>query len=176
MRKVFVYKEVEYGSEQELREGIFQATNTALPVVEDDQEWLKYGVSVCCVEEEQEEIKRDLHVERQIKKMEVANAFDNVRSSSASCIMSSLGFEVNSNVNSYNNVTMLIDQVEDGGTVNFRTFANSVVPLNFEQLRIIRKELSNRNSELYAQKWNLEAKIEQACSVEELERIEVMFE
>ena len=174
MNKIFMLKGVEYAGEQSLRDAIFEEKRVALPPIESDEEWAQWEVEVLYKKEE-----RKFNVECQLKLMDLNNAFENERNSSHSNIESSLGFCFNSNIDSYNNICMLIDMMEgkdENDTVEFRTFNNEMVNLEKKDLLLLKQELAVRNSDLYQQKWDIKKKIESSNTVEELDEIEVRFE
>ena len=173
--KKYIYNGNEYFDEQKVRRAIFEDKRVALPVIEDDEQWHYYSVQVV---EEQQTV--DPYIEfahiKHRKVQELENCFNDARLSSHSHIMSELGFLVNSNVDSYNNICMLIDQTDEQESVLFRTFNNEMVELDVIQLNVIKKELAIHNSKLYQQKWLLKEQIKQATDIEQLDKIEVSFE
>lgn len=71
------------------------------------------------------------------------------------------------------NVQGLIKVVESGAIENmdFRLFDNSTTKLNLEQLKKIELAIILKGQELYVKKWELEQAINNASSLEEVERI-----
>ena len=81
-------------------------------------------------------------------------------------IKSSLGFSINADLRSQNNLRGLIAVGVE--PVNFVTADNSVKSLSIEQLNTLIEECSLNGQNLYQQKWNYREQIENATTVEEL--------
>ena len=104
----------------------------------------------------------------------ITSKFDNQLVNTAMIIKSSLGFSINADLRSQNNLRGLIAVGLE--PVNFVTADNSVKSLSIEQLNILLNECALNGQNLYQQKWNYREQIENATTVEELNSIEFNFE
>ena len=117
-----------------------------------------------------EELKADKHNEL----TSITSKFDNQLVNTDMIIKSSLGFSINADLRSQNNLRGLIAVGLE--PVNFVTADNSVKSLSIEQLNILLNECTLNGQNLYQQKWNYREQIENASTVEELNSIEFNFE
>ena len=88
-------------------------------------------------------------------------------------IKSSLGFSINADLRSQNNLRGLIAVGIE--PVNFVIADNSVQSLSLEQLNVFLNECALNGQSLYLQKWKYKEQIEQAKTVEELSKIDLQF-
>lgn len=99
--------------------------------------------------------------------------FDNQLVNTDMVIKSSLGFTINADLRSQNNLRGLIAiGVEP---VNFMTADNSVKSLSIAELNTLLNECAQNGQHLYLLKWQYREQIEQAQTVEELNAIEFKF-
>ena len=110
------------------------------------------------------------------KKQQVENAtagFDAERKDSGMTFKSSLGFTVDGDARSRDNLSGLINiGVEP---VAFRDHDNGDHSLMLDNLRTLLREAQMNGAMLYQQKWKLQAKIESAKSLKALKAIEIVF-
>ena len=110
------------------------------------------------------------------KKQQVENAtagFDAERKDSGMIFKSSLGFVVDGDARSRDNLSGLINiGVEP---VAFRDHDNGDHSLTLDNLRTLLKEAQMNGALLYQQKWKLQAAIDGAKSVKALKAIEIVF-
>lgn len=104
---------------------------------------------------------------------EITSKFDNQLVNNEMVIKSSLGFTINADLRSQNNLRGLIALGIE--PVNFMTADNSVQSLSLEQLNILLNECAQNGQHLYLLKWQYREQIEQAQTVEELNTIEFNF-
>ena len=88
-------------------------------------------------------------------------------------IKSSLGFSINADLRSHNNLRGLIAVGIE--PVNFVTADNSVQSLSLKQLNVLLNECAQNVQHLYLLKWQYREQIEQAKTVEELNAIKFKF-
>lgn len=94
-----------------------------------------------------------------------------------SYIISSLGFRADATRRSIGDIEGLIDLVSSGALpapVTFRDYDNSYHSLTLEQLNTLRLEAKGRGPLLYARKWELEAAVDAAETVEAVQEINVV--
>lgn len=92
-------------------------------------------------------------------------------------ITSSLGFAVNSDQCSQNNISVLIGMLpDDTTTTNFKVYDNTFKALNKPQLKTLLSECAQAGLALYQTKFGLQAAINKATTKEELDAIEIKFE
>lgn len=103
----------------------------------------------------------------------ITSKFDNQLVNNEMIIKSSLGFSINADLRSQNNLRGLIAVGIE--PVNFVTADNSVQSLTLEQLNVLLNECALNGQSLYLQKWEYKARIENAQTKEELEAIELKF-
>lgn len=103
----------------------------------------------------------------------ITSRFDNQLVNTDMIIKSSLGFKVNADLRSQNNLRGLI--AVGAEPVNFVTADNSVKSLSLAELNTLFNECALNGQSLYLQKWAYKAKIERAQTKEELEAIEFKF-
>ena len=103
----------------------------------------------------------------------ITSKFDNQLVNTDMIIKSSLGFTINADLRSQNNLRGLITVGVE--PVNFVTADNSVQSLTLEQLNTLLNECALNGQSLYLQKWAYKARIENAQTKEELEAIELKF-
>ena len=86
-------------------------------------------------------------------------------------ITSSLGFKVNADTNSLENLNTLIDLNAN----IFRDFDNEIHKVSLDDLKIIKSEIQQNVVNLYQQKWKYEEIIKNA-SISELKELKLNFE
>ena len=99
--------------------------------------------------------------------------FDNQLVNNEMIIKSSLGFSINADLRSQNNLRGLIAVGVE--PVNFVAADNSVQSLTLEQLNILLNETIKNGENLYKTKWKLRNKILNSSTIEELNSIEFKF-
>ena len=108
--------------------------------------------------------------------MQVDNAttgFDAERKDSGMTFKSSLGFVVDGDARSRDNLSGLINIGQE--PVAFRDHDNGDHQLTLDNLRLLLKEAQMNGAMLYQQKWQMQAKIESAKSLKALKAIEIVF-
>lgn len=92
-------------------------------------------------------------------------------------ITSSLGFAVNSDQCSQNNISVLIGMLpDDTTTTSFKVYDNTFKALNKPQLKTLLSECAQAGLALYQTKFGLQEAINKATTKEELDAIEIKFE
>ena len=99
--------------------------------------------------------------------------YDNQLVNTDMVIKSSLGFSINADLRSQNNLRGLIAVGVE--PVNFVTADNSVQSLTLEQLNVLLKESIENGKKLYETKWKYRDMILNSSSTEELNAIEFKF-
>lgn len=108
------------------------------------------------------------------KLTELAAAFDSA-SQTAHC-MSSAGFEINADETANRNIEGLVLVLAERESPLFRAYDNSFHEVTKEQLETMRKEIVVNSQRLYQVKWQVEAAIEAAETVGELDAIVIAFD
>lgn len=103
----------------------------------------------------------------------ITSKFDNQLVNTDMIINSSLGFAINADLRSQNNLRGLIAVGME--PVNFVTADNSVKSLSLAELNTLLNECALNGQSLYLQKWAYKAQIESVQTKEELEAIEFKF-
>ena len=113
---------------------------------------------------------------KEVKLAELAKVFsayeDNLVNNDIA-FKSSLGFTVNADMRSQNNIRALI-AIGDKVT-NFKDFNNVNHELSQTQLKTLLSEMSQNNSYLYDQKWDYKYDIQGAKSTAELDKLKFTF-
>ena len=118
--------------------------------------------------------KQPLHEARAVKLEELNAAFTSA-SQTTHC-MSSAGFEINADEIANRNIEGLVLVLAERESTLFRAYDNSFHQVTKEQLETMRKEIVVNSQRLYQMKWQIEAAIEIAKTIEELEAIDITFE
>lgn len=88
-------------------------------------------------------------------------------------VVSSLGFKINADLRSQNNIKGLIAVNAD--TVNFVDYNNEIHKLKSSDLNTLLIECSKNGENLYMQKWTYAEKIKACKTIAELEKIDFNF-
>lgn len=115
----------------------------------------------------------ELKAEKLAELTSITSKFDNQLVNNEMVINSSLGFAINADLRSQNNLRGLIAVGVE--PVNFVTADNSVQSLTLEQLNVLLKESIENGKKLYETKWKYRDMILNSSSVEELNAIEFKF-
>ena len=91
-------------------------------------------------------------------------------------ITSSTGFKVDADVCSQTNMQGLVLMLEPGQTTQYKDFNNEFQEVSREQLETMIVECKQNGLNLYQQKFEYEAQINAAQTIEELDAIELVFE
>lgn len=108
-------------------------------------------------------------------KLSVLNAAFSRASENAHCL-SSAGFEINADETANRNIEGLALVLAEGESTLFRAYDNRFHEVSKEQLETMRKEIVVNSQRLYQTKWQIEAAIEAAETVDELDAIDISFE
>lgn len=103
----------------------------------------------------------------------ITSKFDNQLVNTDMIIKSSLGFSINADLRSQNNLRGLIAVGVE--PVNFVTADNSVESLSIEQLNVLLNETALNSQAVYITKWRYKEQIEQAKTKEDLNAIKFEF-
>lgn len=115
----------------------------------------------------------ELKSEKLAELASITSKYDNQLVNTGMIIKSSLGFSINADLRSQNNLRGLISLGVE--PVNFVTADNSVKSLALEQLNILLNEAIKNGENLYKTKWELRDRILNSSSVEELNSIKFNF-
>lgn len=115
----------------------------------------------------------ELKAEKLAELTAITSKFDNQLVNTDMIIKSSLGFSINADLRSQNNLRGLIAVGVE--PVNFVTADNSVKSLSIEQLNVLLKECALNGQSLYVQKWQYREQIEQVKTAKKLNDIKFEF-
>lgn len=101
---------------------------------------------------------------RLLELTKLGRAYDNELVNTDMVINSSLGFKVNADLRSQNNLRGLIDFMTDTETASYIDYENKAHNLSKSQLETLLKELVLNGSNLYKQKWIYSKQIENATN------------
>lgn len=101
---------------------------------------------------------------RLLELTELGRHYDNELVNTDMVINSSLGFKVNADLRSQNNLRGLIDFMTDTETASYIDYENKAHDLSKSQLETLLKELVLNGSNLYKQKWIYSKQIENATN------------
>ena len=101
---------------------------------------------------------------RLLELTELGRAYDNELVNTDMVINSSLGFKVNADLRSQNNLRGLIDFMTATETASYIDYENKAHDLSKSQLETLLKELVLNGSNLYKQKWIYSKQIENATN------------
>lgn len=122
---------------------------------------------------EPEKTLSELKSEKLAELTAITSKFDNQLVNTDMIIKSSLGFSINADLRSQNNLRGLISVGVE--PVNFMDATNSAQSLTLEQLNVLLNEAIKNGENLYKTKWELRNRILNSSSVEELKAIELKF-
>ena len=120
-------------------------------------------------------IQENLQALKAVKLQELAEAFKEV-TTKTKVTVSSVGI-VDGGRSNLQDITGIIETFEESGeeTMLFRIADNSFVSVNAEQLKAIKKAIILKGQELYQKKWEIEAKLANAKTFDEIRAIKVEF-
>ena len=101
---------------------------------------------------------------RLLELTKLGRAYDNELVNTDMVINSSLGFKVNADLRSQNNLRGLIDFMTDTEITSYIDYDNKAHDLSKSQLEILLKEVVLNGSNLYKQKWNYSKQIKNATN------------
>lgn len=173
MIKKFIYNDIEYTSEFDVRKAIFKQEHKVFsktPSKNVAEFWAKFGVTYT---EEQEPIETF----KNRKSFAIKRAFLDWRNNKATLI-SSLGFKADSNERANTDVSGLLVAYEDNqdALITFRDADNEFHALTYAQVKTLQKEIIENGNHAYAQKWMLDAQVDSATTKDELDAVVVKFE
>lgn len=104
---------------------------------------------------------------------ELSQLTDNIFNSNETYLTSSLGFRINARSKALEDINSLIILGDE--LTYFNDFDDVIHELSVEQLKILQKEVIKSGQNIYQQKWAYRNQIENAKSVENLQKIEFEF-
>ena len=120
-------------------------------------------------------IQENLQALKAVKLQELAEAFKEV-TTKTKVNVSGIGI-VDAGRSNLQDIAGIIETFEESGqeTMLFRIADNSFVSVNLEQLKAIKKAIILKGQELYQKKWEIEAKLANAKTFDEIRAIKVEF-
>ena len=120
-------------------------------------------------------IQENLQALKAVKLQELTEAFKEV-TTKTKVTVSGVGI-VDGGRSNLQDITGIIETFEESGeeTMLFRIADNSFVSVNAEQLKAIKKAIILKGQELYQKKWEIEAKLANAKTIDEIRAIKVEF-
>ena len=120
-------------------------------------------------------IQENLQALKAVKLQELAEAFKEV-TTKTKVTVSGVGI-VDGGRSNLQDISGIIETFEESGeeTMLFRIADNSFVSVNAEQLKAIKKAIILKGQELYQKKWEIEAKLANAKTFDEIRAIKVEF-
>ena len=120
-------------------------------------------------------IQENLQALKAVKLQELAEAFKQA-TTKTKVTVSGVGI-VDGGRSNLQDITGIIETFEESGqeTMLFRIADNSFVSVNAEQLKAIKKAIILKGQELYQKKWEIEAKLANAKTFDEIRAIKVEF-
>ena len=120
-------------------------------------------------------IQENLQALKAVKLQELAEAFKEV-TTKTKVNVSGVGI-VDGGRSNLQDISGIIETFEESGqeTMLFRIADNSFVSVNLEQLKAIKKAIILKGQELYQKKWDIEAKLANAKTFDEIRAIKVEF-
>lgn len=120
-------------------------------------------------------IQENLQALKAVKLQQLAGAFKQATTKTGVTV-SGVGI-VDAGRSNLQDITGIIETFEESGqeTMLFRIADNSFVSVNAEQLKAIKKAIILKGQELYQKKWEIEAKLANARTFDEIRAIKVEF-
>lgn len=137
-------------------------------ITEDENEYT-------CYKPNYKKIDRDLETVRDTFLTKLKKTFNNL--TERSHVKSSLGFIVDANEEANRNVQGIITMmtVTNTETITFCDYENKFHDLTLDEVKVLLMEIIANAQSLYQQKWVIRSAIENASSLEELQRIDISF-
>ena len=111
-----------------------------------------------------DDLLKTIKSKRLLELTKLGRAYDNELVNTDMVINSSLGFKVNADLRSQNNLRVLIDFMTDTEITSYIDYDNKAHDLSKSQLEILLKEVVLNGSNLYKQKWNYSKQIKNATN------------
>lgn len=155
-----------------------------IPISDDELTQLLDDYTQWCAEFEQEpneQLKSDLVLakfkeQKQGQVRDKSNQFRETLINKDMFITSSLGFKVDADKDSQDNIQGLIDIVAvSQQQVPYRDRENQTHMLNLEQLQTLALEMKTNGANLFTQKWQIEDRISKAQTLDALNKIKIEF-
>lgn len=118
---------------------------------------------------------KELKEEKLSELENLSHRYDNELVCADMIIKSSLGYEINADLRSQNNIRGLLAVIGENG-VAFLDANNEAHAVSKADLETMLAECATNGQNLYAQKWAMRAQIEAAASESELDAIQIKFE
>lgn len=120
-------------------------------------------------------IQENLQALKAVKLQELAEAFKEA-TTKTKVTVSGVGV-VDAGRSNLQDISGIIETFEESGeeTMSFRIADNSFVSVNLEELKAIKKAIILKGQELYQKKWEIEAKLANARTFDEIRAIKVEF-
>ena len=169
--KSYLYKGVDYFTEDDVRKAIFEHERIAFGKVDTEEGWLLLGVQY-----EEKNIEPPLEELKKRKLSAVKESFLNWRKEEAT-LNSSLGFEVDSTDRANSDVAGLLVAYENNADaeITFRGANNEFHKLTYDQVKTLQREIVENGCFAYEQKWEMDAMVEVALSKEDIDKISTKF-
>ncbi len=116
----------------------------------------------------------EVKAEKEAELASVAGQYDQYKCDSM-YVTSSLGYRVNADIRSQTNMQGLIDVLDDTATTLYKDYDNTFQTVTKANLETLKSEALQNGQNLYQQKWKLQAAIDAATTVDELNAIEIAF-
>ena len=116
------------------------------------------------------EIKRKELLDKLTKESKKLNDRDNP----SMYLTSSLGFRVNADPKSIDNIDSLMSIGDE--ITQFMDYDNELHELSLDDLKVIKLEIQKNGCNLYKQKWDMKSRILGASSIDQLKDIKIIFE
>lgn len=126
-----------------------------------------------CVQTPKEKTLDELKAGKLSELTSLCHNFDDKLVNNDMYVISSLGFKVNADLRSQNNIKGLI--AVNANTVNFVDYNNEIHKLTQKDLNTLLIECSKNGENLYMQKWAYAEKIKACKTIAELEKIDFNF-
>lgn len=98
----------------------------------------------------------------------------NNRDNPSMYLTSSLGFRVNADPKSIDNIDSLISIGDE--ITQFMDYDNELHELSLDDLKVVKLEIQKNGCNLYKQKWDMKSRILGASSIDQLKDIKIIFE
>ena len=170
MIKKYVFNGIEYGSEFEVRQAIFDSERIAFPEEPEEGKvefWNSFGVTYL-----EEEIPLESLKAQKLNLLDLA--FLRWRNDEAT-LVSSLGFTADCDERAMIDVNGLVTICGETQTVVFMDADNQAHELSLYKLKTLQSEIIQSGTLAYQTKWQIRQAIESAQSKVELDSIEIKF-
>lgn len=133
--------------------------------------WAGHNVEYSEQPIDQQTLDQQLATAKTVKKNQITRDFDSQLQSSSQYITSSVGFDVNVNINSMMTIQALLATTSEDQTINFRGYDNIDHQITYQELETINNEVNQWWIANFQKLWSAKQSINDATTVEQVNAV-----